>query len=139
LWWLYKSPRGTERPLLLLATKTMTECLPDIPRYFLQRDDGSWYGADHQNGPWRPIPAPQSGMPWPTDGPAAQSREPASVAAEVSPLSPDTRALLAVIDFYGYDTPRITVAQSFRALAFLRPTGPITPDQLVRIAEELDP
>lgn len=53
------------------------------------------------------------------------------------PLSPDTRAVLAAID--GYDTPRVTVAQGFRALAFLKPGGPITNDQLIRIAEELDP
>jgi len=55
----------------------------------------------------------------------------------LAPLSPDTKAVLAAI--YGYDTPRVTVAQSFRALAFLMPTGPITPDQLIRIAKELDP
>lgn len=51
----------------------MSECLPDFPRYISQREDGSWHGADHPDGPWRPIPAPQSGLPWPTvetDGPA---------------------------------------------------------------------
>ncbi len=53
------------------------------------------------------------------------------------PLSPDTRAVLAAID--GYGAPRETVAQGFRALAFLRPGGPITNEQLIRIAEELDP
>ncbi len=77
---------------------------------------------------------------WKADGPdVPESREPASVAAEASPLSPDTRAVLAAIN--GYDTPRVTLAQGFRALAFLRPAsdGPITPDQLVRIARELDP
>ena len=62
----------------------MTECLPDLPRYICQRGD-EWQGADHQNGPWRPIPAPQSGLPWKTDGPAVQSREPASVTTEPSP------------------------------------------------------
>jgi hypothetical protein len=66
-----------------------------------------------------------------------ESKAPAAVAAEASPLSPDTRAVLAAID--GYDTTRVTVAQAFRALAFLKPTGAITPDQLIRIAEELDP
>jgi hypothetical protein len=30
---------------------------------------GEWRGADHQNGPWRPIPKPQ-GFPSTTDGPA---------------------------------------------------------------------
>ena len=53
------------------------------------------------------------------------------------PLSPDTRAVLAAID--GHDTPRVTVAQGLRALAFLKPGRPITNDQLIRIAEELDP
>jgi len=41
----------------------MTECLPDLPRYIRQRDN-QWQGADHSGGPWRPIPAPQSGLPW---------------------------------------------------------------------------
>lgn len=53
------------------------------------------------------------------------------------PLSPDTRDVLAAIDCYG--APREAVAQGFRALAFLRPGGPITNEQLIRIAEELDP
>jgi hypothetical protein len=57
----------------------MPECLPDLPRYIRQRGD-EWQGANHQNGPWRPIPAPQSGLPWPIDGPAVPAgREPASV------------------------------------------------------------
>ena len=116
----------------------MSECLPDLPRYVLQQDDNSWIGADDREGPWRPISAPQSGLPWATDGPAVpESREPASVATEARPLSPDTRAVLAAID--GYDTPRITVAQAFRALAFLRPIETLSPAQLIRIAEELDP
>lgn len=72
----------------------MTECLPDLPRYVRQRD-GEWQGADHQNGPWRPIPVPQSGLPWKTDGPAVldESREPASVAPEAKPLSPAAQAM----------------------------------------------
>ena len=41
----------------------MTECLPDLPRYIRQQG-ARWEGADHPDGPWRPIPAPQSGMPW---------------------------------------------------------------------------
>ena len=51
-------------------------------------------------------------------------------------LSHDTRAVLAAID--GCENPRVTVAQGLRALAFLEPAGPITNDQLIRIAEELD-
>jgi hypothetical protein len=74
--------------------KPMTECLPDLPRYICQRGD-EWQGADHPCGPWRPIPAPQSGLPWKTDGPAVpESREPASVAAEARPLSPAAQAVL---------------------------------------------
>ena len=116
----------------------MSECLPDFPRYINQGEDGCWYGADDQNGPWRPIPAPQSGLPWQTDGPAVpESREPASVAAEARPLSPAAQAVLDAIN--GCDTPRVTVAQAFRALAFSRPSGLITNDQLIRIADELDP
>ena len=42
----------------------MTECLPDLSHYVRPCGD-EWQGADHQNGPWRPIPAPQSGLPWP--------------------------------------------------------------------------
>jgi hypothetical protein len=68
----------------------MPECLPDLPRYVLQRDDGSWIGADDREGPWRPVPAPQSGLPWLTDGPAVpESREPASVATDPSPTPAD--------------------------------------------------
>ncbi len=70
----------------------MPECLPDLPRYVRQRGD-EWQGADHKDGPWRTIPAPQSGLPWKTDGPAVQSREPASVAPEASPSPADRMAL----------------------------------------------
>jgi hypothetical protein len=71
----------------------MTECLPDFPRYINQGEDGSWRGADDREGPWRLIPAPQSGLPWNTDGPAVQSREPASVAPETNPTLADRLAL----------------------------------------------
>jgi hypothetical protein len=70
----------------------MSECLPDLPRYVRKRGD-EWQGADHQNGPWRPIPAPQSGVPGSADRPAVQSRGSASVAAEVSPTPADRMAL----------------------------------------------
>ena len=71
----------------------MTDCLPDLPRYIRQQDN-EWQGADHPNGPWRPIPAPQSGLPWKTDGPAVpESREPASVAANPTLLSPAAQAV----------------------------------------------
>ena len=71
----------------------MSECLPDLPRYIRQRDN-EWQGADHPDGPWRPIPAPQAGLPWLTDGPAVpESREPASVAANPTPLSPAAQAV----------------------------------------------
>ena len=42
----------------------MFECLPNLPRYVRQFGDNEWQGADHPDGPWRPIPAPQSGLPW---------------------------------------------------------------------------
>ena len=115
----------------------MPESLPDIPAgsTVRQNTDGSWWYLP-QVGPWLPMPDPQGAAPW-ADGPAVQSREPAAVAAEARPLSPDTRAVLEAID--GYDTPRITVAQAFRALAFLRPIETLAPAQLIRIAEELDP
>lgn len=83
----------------------MNECLPDFPRYINQREDGSWHGADDRDGPWRPIPAPQPELPWKTDGPAVpESREPASVAAEVSP-SPADRLAMALCRAGGYPGP----------------------------------
>jgi hypothetical protein len=76
----------------------MSECLPDLPRYVRKRGD-EWQGADHQNGPWRPIPAPQSGLPWKADGPAVpECREPASVAAEASPADRMALAICRLID-----------------------------------------
>jgi hypothetical protein len=76
----------------------MSECLPDLPRHI--RQAGShWEGADRPAGPWRPIPAPQSGLPWPTDEPAVpESREPASVASEARPLSPAAQAIVEAFD-----------------------------------------
>jgi hypothetical protein len=70
----------------------MTECLPDLPRHVRQRGN-EWQGADNPDGPWHPIPAPQSGLPWKTDGPAVQSREPASVVAEANHTPADRLAL----------------------------------------------
>jgi hypothetical protein len=64
------------------------------------------------------------------------------------PLSPDTRALLAVIGppenldasfIPALLAPRVQVALGLRALAFLKRSEPLTPDQLLRIADELDP
>lgn len=62
----------------------MSECLPDLPRYFRVRD-GGWQGADHPDGPWRPIPAPQSGLSWKTDGPAVLTCGPLPQAKELKP------------------------------------------------------
>ena len=75
----------------------MSECLPDFPRYVKKAPDGSWHGADHQNGPWRPIPAPQSGLPWST--PPATQDPPA-----VQPVFADLLAL-AVCRANGYPGP----------------------------------
>jgi hypothetical protein len=33
----------------------MTECLPGLSRYVRQFSDNEWQGADHPDGPWRPI------------------------------------------------------------------------------------
>jgi hypothetical protein len=93
----------------------MSKCLPDMPRYIWKHQDGSWYGADHQNGPWRPIPAPQSGLPWKTDGPAVQSREPASVAADPIPLSFAAQAVLDA--FWKQPGDRSAIAAALRAAA----------------------
>ena len=72
----------------------MSGCLPDLPPYVRERG-GEWQVADHPDGPWRPIPAPQSGLPWNTDGPAVQSsREPASVVAEGRHLSPAAQVVM---------------------------------------------
>ena len=51
----------------------MSECLPDMPRFIRQADAGGWEGADHKDGPWRPITAPQSGLPWPVPSVAKES------------------------------------------------------------------
>ena len=72
----------------------MTECLPDRPVYYRVAADGSWEGADHRDGPWRPVPVARNGLPWMTDGPAVpESREPASVAPEAKPSYSDRLAL----------------------------------------------
>ena len=74
----------------------MSECLPDSPRLMRCSPTEEWQleGADHKDGPWRPIPAPQSGLPWKADGPAVpESREPASVAVEAKPTPADRMAL----------------------------------------------
>jgi hypothetical protein len=54
-----------------------------------------------------------------------------------TPKSPDTLAVLAAIK----DCPTLSeaVAQGFRALALLKSPEQLTPDQLFRIADELDP
>ena len=71
----------------------MPECLPDIPAgsTIRQNPDGSWSYLP-QAGPWLPMPDPQGATPW-TDGPAVQSREPASVAANPTLLGPAAQAV----------------------------------------------
>ena len=58
----------------------MPECLPDLPRIIRQCSDG-WEGADHPDGPWRPIPAPQAGLPWQAGEPAPEGKAPATISA----------------------------------------------------------
>jgi hypothetical protein len=59
----------------------MSECLPDLPSYVRQRGD-EWQGADHPDGPWRPIPAPQSGLPWPVPPVTEESSAPQPTPAD---------------------------------------------------------
>ena len=67
----------------------MSECLPDMPRYIRQQGD-EWQGADHKHGPWRPITAPQSGLPWPNGHQLPSTAEQSSVA---QPTDADRLAL----------------------------------------------
>jgi hypothetical protein len=60
----------------------MSDCLPDFPRHVRQREDGSWHGADDREGPWRPIPAPQAGLPWPVPPVAEESSAPQPTPAD---------------------------------------------------------
>ena len=53
------------------------------------------------------------------------------------PMSRETQAILAAID--DYESPRVTVAQAFRALAFLASAPmPMDRGQLLAIATELE-
>ena len=52
------------------------------------------------------------------------------------PLSPGTKAVLFAVQ--GLHGPEV-VAQDFRALVFGAITEPLTPDLLIRIADEIDP
>ena len=92
----------------------MTDCLPDLPRYIRQRDN-EWQGADHPDGPWRPIPKPR-GFPSKIYRPAApESSEPASVAPEARPLSPAAQAVLDA--FWKQPGWRSAIAAALRAVA----------------------
>ena len=53
-----------------------------------------------------------------------------------APLSPGTKAVLFAVQ--GLHGPEV-VAQDFRALVFGAITEPLTPDLLIRIADEIDP
>lgn len=110
----------------------MSECLPDLPRY-LRQQGGEWQGADHPDGPWRPIPAPVAGLPWPTDPPAAGQRQ------ALSPAKAMLQAFAA--DKYGIwlrgDPSRIAAA--IRALAnHAGPSKHWHADDLRTIAAELE-
>ena len=52
-------------------------------------------------------------------------------------MSLDTLAILAA--FKDSPTPNEAAAQAFRALGPLKSPEPLTPDQLFRIADEMDP
>jgi hypothetical protein len=68
----------------------MPECLPDIPAgsTIRQNPDGSWQYRRRSVGPWLPMPAPQSGLPWPA--PPAIEQPPATQ------LTPADRLALAL-------------------------------------------
>jgi hypothetical protein len=68
----------------------MLERLPDIPAgsTIRQNPDGSWQYRRRSVGPWIPMPAPQSGLPWPA--PPAIEQSPATQ------LTPADRLALAV-------------------------------------------
>ena len=55
----------------------MPEFFPGWPRYVGKRPEG-WQGADHPDGPWRPIPAPQAGYRW-LVAPAPGGKAPAAI------------------------------------------------------------
>jgi hypothetical protein len=97
----------------------MSECLPDFARYICQHEDGSWYGADDREGPWRPIPAPQSGLPWKAP-PAAEDPS----AAQPSPLSMAAQAVLDAADIQDL-RDAIPIAAALRAVA-----DQVVPEQL---------
>jgi len=78
----------------------MSECLPDMPRFIRQNGD-EWQGADHIDGPWRPIATPQSGLPLPVpsldkESPVTQPSEAdrAALAAEPEVPRPTDEELL---------------------------------------------
>jgi hypothetical protein len=79
-----------DRLIELDRKKPMQQLTPDSPRYIRQRDN-EWQGADHQNGPWRPIPAPQSGLPWMKSAAAEESSvaQPLSLTPEAAPVATD--------------------------------------------------
>jgi|688.fasta_scaffold275456_1 hypothetical protein len=54
--------------------------------------------------------------------------------------SPDTEAVLAGMRNINWGSPAtMAVAQAFRALVYLDPAKPLTPERLLSIAEELYP
>ena len=57
----------------------MPKRLPDMPAgsTIRQNADGSWQYQRRNVGPWLPMPAPQAGLPWRTDGPAPATITPA--------------------------------------------------------------
>ena len=76
----------------------MTECLPNFPRHIRHhRPSDSWEGADHPDGPWRPISAPQSGLPWEPSrrgsNPPAPGNKPPPPASPPVADHPDARRL----------------------------------------------
>lgn len=64
--WVRISAAFAPHPTPTMSTDPTTpQGLPlDRPRYLQETPDG-WQGADHPDGPWRPIPGPQTQPPFP--------------------------------------------------------------------------
>lgn len=117
----------------------MSNCLPDFPRHIRHhRPSDSWEGADHPDGPWRPIPAPQSGLPWPTeatDGPAFVAAD-----ASSSPPPPDADLALRVQRLEAMrETEKAALLDAFRQIDELKQRLDFQYWKLYKLEESIAP
>jgi hypothetical protein len=75
---------GTADEIYLRAIRAVLAARPAAPA-----TPEVWEGADHPDGPWRPISAPQTGLPWQAGGAASEGKAPATI-------TPADRLALAV-------------------------------------------